>query len=165
MIGMPEAFILYSGSQKAFEKTQAVTAAFGTALFLGVNAGTASLIDLALLSSMYGMFCGYFHAVSLAKSGSISAADFTPLVTNWLHAMIMALPGLAAQIDSKDYKLGGVVSNLEMNIVGFENILEASKTQGLKTDLMKPIKDLLLQAKDKGFGSDNISALVEVIKN
>lgn len=165
MIGKPEAFIMYSGSVKAFEETQAITAAFGTAQFLGMNAGTASLMDLALLSSMYGMFGGYFHAVGLAKSGSISAANFTPLVTNWLHAMITALPHYAAQIDAKDYKLGGVVSNLAMNIVGFENILEASRSQGLKTNLMQPIKDLLVQANDKGFGGDDISALVEVIKN
>ncbi|MCS3801987.1 NAD(P)-dependent oxidoreductase [Niastella sp. OAS944] len=165
MIGMPEAFILYSGYGKAFEKTQAVTAAFGTAQFMGTNAGTASLIDLALLSAMYGMFGGYFHSVALAKSGSISAADFIPMVTNWLHAMITALPHFAAQIDAKDYKLGGVVSNLAMNVVSFENILEASKTQGLKTDLMQPIKNLLLQANNKGFGDDDISALVEVIKN
>lgn len=165
MIGMPEAFILYSGSEKAFERTQEVTAAFGTAQFLGVNAETASLIDLALLSAMFGMFGGYFHSVALAKSGGMSAANFTPIVTNWLHAMIAALPHLAAQIDAKDYTLGGVVSNLEMNVVGFENIMEASKAQGLKTDLMQPIKDLLLEASDKGFGGNDISALVEVIKN
>lgn len=165
MIGMPEAFILYSGSGKAFEKTQAVTTAFGTSQFMGTNAGTASLIDLALLSAMYGMFGGYLHSVALAKSGCISATDFIPVVTNWLHAMITVLPHFAAQIDAKDYKLGGVVSNLAMNVVSFENILEASKTQDLQTDLMQPIKDLLLQANNKGFGDDDISALIEVIKN
>lgn len=163
MIGLPEAFILYSGSNKAFEDNKEIFDTLGTASFIGSDPGLASLYDLALLSAMYGMLGGYLHAVTLVSTENIKAIEFTPIVINWLHAMIQVLPHLAQQIDASDYSLGGVVSNLEMNATSFVNILEASKSQGIKNDLMSPMKTLLDNGVKEGYGKGDISALVKML--
>src|SRR5262249_38096475 len=49
----PQALVLYSGSQSAFEAHRQDLASLGAARYLGTDPGLASLYDLALLSAMF----------------------------------------------------------------------------------------------------------------
>nr|BFE85264.1 NAD(P)-dependent oxidoreductase [Planobispora longispora] len=128
MIGQDGALILYSGSQEAFTAHERTLGALGTATYLGEDAGRASLYDLALLSAMYGMFGGFFHAVAMTGSEKVPAAEFTPLVVAWLNAMIAGLPAMAAALDSGDHSADD--SNVEMQAASYVNLLDASRAQG-----------------------------------
>ena len=163
MIGQPEALILYSGSQKAFEANEKALAALGTAQYLGGDAGLAPLHDIALLTAMYGLFSGVTHAFALTGSEQVPAEKFLPMLTGWLGAVMTWLPDMARRIDSGEYR-GGVVSNLEMQAAAFGNFIDASEQQGVSTELIAPMFQLMKRAVAAGYGDADQASLVELVR-
>ncbi|GAA2886911.1 NAD(P)-dependent oxidoreductase [Streptosporangium fragile] len=162
MIGRPESLVLYSGSPEAFTAHEPAFGALGTALYLGADAGRASLYDIALLSAMYGMFGGFFHAVAMVGTEKVPAAEFTPLVVSWLNAMIAGLPAMAKAVDSGDHSTAD--SNLEMQATAYVNLLDASRDQGVSTELVEPMRELLDRGVTAGRGGGDISALIDLLR-
>lgn len=163
MIGQPEALILYSGSQKAFEAYEKALAALGTAQYLGGDAGLAPLHDIALLTAMYGLFSGVTHAFALTGSEKVPAETFLPMLTGWLGAVMTWLTDMARRIDSGDYR-GDVVSNLEMQAASFDNFIDASEQQGVSPELIAPMFQLMKRAVASGYGDADQACLVEMIR-
>ncbi|KAB8277509.1 hypothetical protein BDV30DRAFT_234840 [Aspergillus minisclerotigenes] len=163
MIGSPHAVLLYSGeSLELFQSIESHLSLLGMSKYLGIDAGSASLHDLALLSGMYGLFSGFLHAVALIKSGqdtSTTATRLLPLLTPWLSAMTGYLSSIAKQIDEGDYATQG--SNLGMQLAGVENIIRAGEEQGVSSQMILPIKALIEQAVGEGHGGEDLSALIE----
>jgi 3-hydroxyisobutyrate dehydrogenase-like beta-hydroxyacid dehydrogenase len=163
MIGGKHALILYSGSKASFDAHAGSLEALGAAKYLGEDAGLASLHDLALLSGMYGLFAGFFHASALVDSEGIRAASFLKLLGPWITAMIGELPGYAEKIDSGMHGVN-VVSNLSMQAASLDNILTATREQGVATDLLDPMLKLFHQRAGAGFGDEDISGVFELIR-
>ncbi|MER8423871.1 NAD(P)-binding domain-containing protein [Mesorhizobium sp. M1403] len=163
MIGGEHALILYSGSKAAFDAHARTLEALGAANYLGGDAGLASLHDLALLSGMYGLFAGFFHATALVDSEGIGAGAFLKLLGPWMTAMMGELPGYAEKIDSGRHGVN-VVSNLGMQAASLDNILTATREQGVATDLLDPMLDLFRKRVGGGFGDEDISGVFELIR-
>ena len=163
MIGGDHALILYSGSQAAFETHRTALESLGMAQYLGADAGLASLHDLALLTGMYGLFSGALHAIALVGTGEIPARQFMPMLIGWLNAMMGSLPEMAEQVDSGVYDRD-VVSNLAMQAAGYPNLIEASREQGVSTELVTAMGELMRKSVEAGHGSADIGALVEVLR-
>lgn len=163
MIGGEHALILYSGSKAIFDAHAGSLDALGGANYLGADPGLASLHDLALLSGMYGLFAGFFHACALVDSGGIRSSSFLELLGPWMAAMMGELPGYAEKIDSGRHGVG-VVSNLAMQAASLDNILTATRQQGVATDLLDPLLELFRRRVSAGFGHEDISGIVELIR-
>lgn len=163
MIGGEHALILYSGSRANFDAHAGSLEALGAANYLGADPGLASLHDLALLSGMYGVFAGFFHASALVDSEGIRASAFLELLGPWMAAMMGELPGYAKKIDSGRHGVD-VVSNLGMQAASLDNILTASREQGVATDLLDPLLALFRQRAGAGFGQEDISGIFELIR-
>lgn len=163
MIGGEHAFILYSGDEAAFARHEDAFAVLGQPVHLGADAGLASLYDLALLSGMYGLFSGFLHALALVRSGGVSAESFAPMLGSWVGAMMEALPDFAARIDSGDHARDAM-SNLAMQTTAVENILTASREQGVDGALLAPLLPLMRRRIEDGFGADEVSGLFELIR-
>ncbi|KAK2757600.1 hypothetical protein FQN54_004569 [Arachnomyces sp. PD_36] len=167
IIGQPVAIILYSGSKDGFQLAEKHLAVLGTSKFLGVEPGSASLFDLALLGGMYGLFSGAMHSVALARSGTgdttkTSATEFiTELFIPFISGIVAYLGHVAKQIDERDYATEG--SNLAMQLIAIENIVKTSEVQGVSTEMIKPIQDLLQQRVADGAGGDDISSIIELM--
>ncbi|MFB5265315.1 NAD(P)-dependent oxidoreductase [Paenibacillus enshidis] len=162
MIGSPEALLLYSGSQKIFDAYGPALESFGSARYLGPNPGLAPLHDLALLSAMYGMFGGFFHAVAMIRSAQLQAETFTSLVVPWLQAMSASLPHLAQAVDAGEHQTK--VSSLHINQTGFVHFIDACRDLGISTELMTPIQELINRGVAEGYGTDGLSRLVELLR-
>jgi 3-hydroxyisobutyrate dehydrogenase-like beta-hydroxyacid dehydrogenase len=143
MIGRPGSLILYSGSATAFESARPVLETWGEARFLGEDPGQAALHDLALLSAMYGMFGGVYHALAL------TAGEVRPMLKPWLEAMLTALPDGEDKPDS----------NLAMQAQAYVNLLDASQDEGIRTDLVAPMADLLKRGAKAPPGTSLITLL------
>ncbi|MBG0829386.1 NAD(P)-dependent oxidoreductase [Planomonospora sp. ID67723] len=162
MIGGTGAFILYSGSAEAFGAHERTLGVLGSAMNLGEDTGLASLYDVALLSAMYGMFGGFLHAAALLGSEGIPVSSFTPLLVSWLHAMTGSLPEMAKAVDSGDHPATG--SNLGMQAAAYVNLLEASRDQGVGTELVEPMRALLDRGVAAGHGGDGLASLVGLLR-
>ncbi|MGF7036457.1 3-hydroxyisobutyrate dehydrogenase-like beta-hydroxyacid dehydrogenase [Paenibacillus mucilaginosus] len=162
MIGNSGALVLYSGSEKVFQTYHPTLKGLGALNFLGEDPGLAPLYDLALLSAMYGMFGGFFHATAMIRSEQIPAEAFTELVVPWLQAMSASLPLMAQAVDTGDHRTN--VSSLYINQTGFVNFIDACREQGISTELMTPIQGLINRGVAEGYGTDGLSRLVELIR-
>lgn len=110
-----------------------------------------------------GNVCRALHAVALVGTEKVEAREFISLLIPWIPAMAGGLPQLAEQIDTRDYT-EGVVSNLGMQAVAYTNLIEASKAQGVSTELIAPMHDLMNRAVAAGYGAADLSSLVELIR-
>jgi len=145
MIGGPGSLVLYSGAEDAFEKARPTLEIWGEARFVGDDPGRAALYDLALLSAMYGMFGGVYQALALA------GPEIRPLLEPWLAAMSRSLP------DGEDTS----DSNLAMQARAYVNLLDASRDQGIRTDLVAPMGDLLNRGATAAPGTTLVDLLRE----
>ena len=163
MIGGEHALILYSGSKAVFDAHADTLKDLGAVNYLGADAGLASLHDLALLSGMYGVFAGFFHATALVNSEGIRAGAFLKLLKPWMAAMMGELAGYAEKIDSGRHGVN-VVSNLGMQTASLDNILTATREQRVAPDLLDPLLNLFQKRTAAGFGEEDISGIFELIR-
>ncbi|MET9558371.1 NAD(P)-binding domain-containing protein [Streptomyces sp. NPDC006645] len=164
LIGNPEeASLLYAGSSSVFESHKAALELLGTSTYLGDVAARASLLETGLLASMYSMFAGFFHGAALVGTEGVTAKEFTALAVPWLKAMTTFLPGQAEFIDKGDYTTD--VQSLEFNKGGLDHIIHISTDQGIGTDVMKPVAELIDRQVEAGHGPESLARLIEGIKN
>lgn len=155
MIGSPASLIFYSGSPAGFAEGEEAFAVWGRARYLGADAGVAALYDLALLSAMYGMFGGVYHALALGASEKVPAAELAPLVADWLTAVMGSVRAMADGVG------GSADSNLAMQATAYVNLLDASRDQGVRTDLVTAMGELLHRAVAAGPGVSMVDLLRE----
>ncbi|PRX99065.1 NAD(P)-dependent oxidoreductase [Allonocardiopsis opalescens] len=144
LIGRPEGFILYSGSRTAFDAHERTLAALARPSYLHSDPGRAALYDLALLSGMYGMFGGVYHALALVRSERVPAKEFAPLLEAWLTAMLPALHIDAAGADSGERT--DADASIAMQATGYVNLLDTSRAQGVSTEMVEAMGALLNRA-------------------
>jgi 3-hydroxyisobutyrate dehydrogenase-like beta-hydroxyacid dehydrogenase len=162
MIGTPAAFVLYSGSLRTFDAHRATLDVLGGSRFVGEDPGLASLQDLALLSGMYGMFGGALQAFALVRSAGGSAKEFAPKLREWLGSMSEFVTGSAEQIDTGDYATG-VVATLAMQASGYVHLVDVAKAQGVGTELLAPLAELMDRRVAAGHGHEDIASVVEAL--
>ncbi len=162
MIGTPDSGVLYSGSRTLIEDYRPLFELWGRAEYFGEDAGMASLYDLALLSGMYVMFAGYFHGAAMVGTSGVSAKEFATRAVPWLQATAGALADFAAIIDDGDYSLPGQQS-LEFSDI--RDIVDASRDQGISTELVDVVQRLIHRQIHAGHGSDGFARTIESIKN
>lgn len=161
LVGGDDALVFYSGPARAYQQHESVLALLGGPVYVGDDIARAAIYDLALLSSMFGMFSGYIHATALLRSEKIPVAEVTPMIMSLLHAMVELFPQTAKEIDSGIYPQPN--SNNTMMAAGLHNILAASREQGVLGDLIEPIWKLFNQAAEAGLGNKDISALPQLL--
>ncbi|MEU7831072.1 NAD(P)-binding domain-containing protein [Nonomuraea sp. NPDC049129] len=163
MIGTPGALILYSGSPTAFERYEEALGVLARPRYLGADAGLAPLYDLAMLTGMYGQIAGFLEAAALIASEKRPVAEFTTeLLVPWLNAMAGQQPRMAADIEAGAYMTD--VSNLEINQVGMVNLIRAFEEQGVKPDLLLPMREVLDRRVAAGNGAHGLSSLIEELR-
>jgi 3-hydroxyisobutyrate dehydrogenase-like beta-hydroxyacid dehydrogenase len=161
-IGGPEAMVLYSGSQAAFEAHQPTLTHLGASTYLGADPGLAALYDLALLGVMWSALAGFYHAVALVGTEQIEATAFAPLAVQWLDGVAASLPEEAREIDEGQFVTE--VSTLAINAAAITHLVDASRTQGIGVDVPGPIKALIDRRVADGNGSRSLASLVELIR-
>jgi 3-hydroxyisobutyrate dehydrogenase-like beta-hydroxyacid dehydrogenase len=162
MIGTPNSSVLYSGSQRVFDDYRQILELWGRAEYFGDDAGMASLYDLALLSAMYVMFAGFFHGAAMVGAAGVPAKEFATRAATWLQNMAVGLPAYADVIDGGDYSVPGQQS-LEFSDIS--DIVDASRAQGISTELVDVVQRLIHRQIDAGYGKDGFARVIESIRH
>lgn len=162
MIGTPQSNVLYSGSQKVYDIYRDVLEIWGRSEYFGDDAGMASLYDLALLSAMYTMFAGFFHGAAMVGASGVPANDFAHRAAEWLRTVVFSITEYADVIDGGDYSVPGQQS-LEFSDIS--DIIEASRAQGISTEVVDVVQRLIHRQIDAGHGSDGLARAIESIKH
>lgn len=162
MIGQPGSALLYSGSQAVFDQHRDTFELLGSAEYFGTDAGLAALFDFALLSSMYLMFNGFFHAAAMVGSAGVSAEEFGGRAAGWLTAMAHGLPEYGKAIDSGDYRAD--VQHLSFQKAAVDAITRASRDAGVSLDLIAPVKSLIDRQVADGHGALAYARTIEELR-
>ncbi|MEU6559495.1 NAD(P)-dependent oxidoreductase [Nocardia nova] len=159
-IGTAESSVNYSGSA-AYERWQKPLALLGKGTFLGTDAGLASGYDVAVLAGMYGLLGGFLHAAAMARTAGIGATELTPKLVSWLTDVFPALSTFAEEIDAGNYATEQ--SSLAMNQAGLATIIRAGEDQGVPSDLLAPLADLIGKQVSDGHGAASLARVVEAL--
>lgn len=162
MIATPQSAILYSGSATVFEEHRELLELWGATEFFGDDAGMASLYDLALLSAMYVMFAGFAHGAAMVGAAGVSAKEFAARTAAWLPALMPAIGEYATVIDGGDYSVPGQQS---LHFSDLTDIINASRDQGISTEVVDMVQRLIHRQIDAGHGNDGFARIIESIKN
>ncbi|MFI9719268.1 NAD(P)-dependent oxidoreductase [Streptomyces sp. NPDC052396] len=163
-IGDPTAMLLYSGPRSAFEAGRDALAALGDPLYLGPEAGLASLYDTALLGVMWSALTGWLHGVALvgADGGAgTSAVAFTEVANRWLGAVSGFAAAYAPQVDAGAYP--GDDATLDVHLAAIGHLVSAGAARGIDSGLPAVFQDLVGRAVAAGHGKDGWARLVEFL--
>jgi 3-hydroxyisobutyrate dehydrogenase-like beta-hydroxyacid dehydrogenase len=163
MIGVPEsgAYVFYSGSPELFAERRDALSVPAAAKYVGEDAGSAALHDVALLSAMTSMFAGITHAFALTR-GATPPKEFAPLLIEWLTAMTRGADGTAEHLETGDYTLG-VTSNLAMMVQGNRTLLRTAEEQGVSTELLTPFMALMERRLADGHPDEDTTGVVDLL--
>jgi 3-hydroxyisobutyrate dehydrogenase-like beta-hydroxyacid dehydrogenase len=164
MIGGPGSAVLYSGDAGAFEAHRPLLDRWGTSTFLGADAGTAALYDMAMLTGMYTMFTGFLHGAAMVAADGGSARGFAAMQAPFLAAMTGGLADLASTVDSGDYTGPGQQS-LSFTGTALAALLTASAEQGVDTRVLEPVHDLVRSQIKAGFGGHGTARMFEELRS
>ena len=114
----------------------------------------ASLYDLALLSGMYVMFAGFFHGAAMVGAAGVPAKEFATRAAAWLQNVVFAITEYAEIIDGGDYSVPGQQS-LEFSDIS--DIVDASRGQGISTEVVDVVQRLIHRQIDAGHGQRRTS--------
>lgn len=163
MLGSGAARILLSGAQGGLGKAQEVLAMLGTSTYLGADPGHAPTLELGLLSIMYGLYGGFFHALATLEVEGMPVDGLMQIAGPWTTGLAGALSRLGEQVTSRAYDQG-VSSSLEMQAVGMDHYQAWSETEGIGGSLMKPMHDLMGAGVAAGYGQSGIAAIYELVR-
>ncbi|MEV3905370.1 NAD(P)-binding domain-containing protein [Mycobacterium sp. NPDC050551] len=161
MIGAPGSLIYYSGSRALFDDVRPLLQTWGAAEYFGDDAGSASLHDLALLSTMYVMFAGFFHGAAMAGTAGMPAKEFAGRAIGWLQTVLPALGEFAEVIDGGDYSVPGQQS---LDFSDITEIIDASRGAGISTEVVDVVQRLIHRQIDAGHGTEGFARVIESIR-
>jgi 3-hydroxyisobutyrate dehydrogenase-like beta-hydroxyacid dehydrogenase len=162
VIGTAQSAVLYSGSRRLYGDYRELLEIWGRPEYFGEDAGMASLYDLALLSGMYVMFAGFFHGAAMVGAAGVPAKEFATRAAAWLQAVVPAITEYAEIIDGGDYSVPGQQS-LVFSDIG--DIVDASRAQGVSTEMVDAVQRLIRRQIDAGRGSEGFARVIESIKH
>lgn len=161
MIGTAAAEVLYSGSADVYQGALPLLETWGRAAYFGDDAGLAPLYDLALLAGMYLMFAGFFHGAAMVAAAGVSAQDFANRAVPWLQAVAGSAHEYAAVIDGGDYSVPGQQS---LEFSDLTDIVDATRAQGVSTELVDAVQILIRRQIDAGFGKHGLARAFESLR-
>jgi 3-hydroxyisobutyrate dehydrogenase-like beta-hydroxyacid dehydrogenase len=162
MIGTAQSSILYSGRRRVFDGHRELLELWGRAEYFGDDAGMASLYDLAMLSSMYVMFAGFFHGAAMVGAAGVPAKEFATRTAAFLQSVLLTITAYADIIDGGDYSVPGQQS-LEFSDIS--DIVDASRAQGISTELVDVVQRLIRRQIEAGHGKHGFARVIESIKH
>ena len=161
LVGEPEALFLYSGDADAFAAHETRLTALGRAIYLGSDAGAASLYDTALLTMNMGVLSGFYQAVALVDAAGVDAPTFAAVAVDYLPFVTGLLPGHARQINQRRYP--GDDGTLEVYAAAMGHIVDTGRRQGIDVELPAALTALIERGVAAGHGDNGLARLADVI--
>jgi 3-hydroxyisobutyrate dehydrogenase-like beta-hydroxyacid dehydrogenase len=162
-VGNADTVLVYSGAAEVFENNETLLRHWGSATYLGADAGTAALYDVAMLAFAWATHLGYLHTAALLGTAGVAAKTMTPLLTGWLRTTVAdVIEEYAGQIDNRTYP--GDEEWLELDAPLMDHLVQASEEHGLDPALPELVVSLTAKGINAGRGKESFASLVEVIR-
>ena len=162
-IGGPQSLILIAGDEAAFTTAEPLLRTLAPRLdYLGDDAGRASALDSAVLSSSLGLFLGVINGAALCEASGIPIDRYA----DYFHSMHDE--DVKAVLDSLrkivEHRLEQTEAPLEVWAATTDHMVDTAEHAGYSTEVPLFIRSLLDRAVERGLGRQSIGALIEVLR-
>jgi 3-hydroxyisobutyrate dehydrogenase-like beta-hydroxyacid dehydrogenase len=164
-IGTAGAEIFYCGPSGAAAGLEPVLAALGSAHFLGEDAGSAAVVDAALIAFFYGTLTGFLQCAALASAEGIAINDLLELTGPFFERFVAnAVTETGVRIVQSDYR--EPQSSMVTHLGGIDLlVLGSSRDAGIDVGVVTAIRDIFARAVSSGHGDDDIAVLAELLRS
>lgn len=162
-MAQPDTTILFSGDRGKYSAIEDILKTLGGNLkYLGENIATASALDTATLSYIYGAAIGFFHGALIAESESFDVSEYGNIIAEIAPGMGEFLKHEGAVISSGDFRISQ--SPLAISIGATERILSSAKLSGINSEFPKFAANWLKRAKEAGYEQEEFAALIKTLR-
>lgn len=163
-IGKPDAAILYSGNEAGFSKHKKVLQSMaGNAVFLGSDAGTASIIYLALYAYYFGAVTAFMEGAALAEKADVNPESFRQLSAIVNTMLTNGLVDLTRRLAVGDYS--GDQATIDVHHAGQAVVRDAFIKDGVGYETTRAYMSYLEKAQLLGHGDKDIAAMYTAVKS
>ena len=159
-IGTPNAHILVSGREAAYQKAEPVLRYLANNLdYKGELIGLASAWEMVHIMHYYGMFLSLFHSVQICQAEGIPLEEYITLLgkqgknyEKWLCENIL----------SGNYQ--ETSAPLELWAGAIQQIAQHAQDSKIHVEFVQLAAGLFQKAMDAGYGREEVSALFKILK-
>ncbi|WP_437725058.1 NAD(P)-dependent oxidoreductase [Sorangium sp. So ce861] len=166
MVGTEAAYVYYSGPEALLREHESALRLLGAPRYVGKDPGLAQLWYQAQLTVFLTALSGLLQAAALVSAAGVPVGDFLPDALDTFTGIPVMLEGgreLAKSLETGVHP--GDLSTVLMMGATADHIVRTSETLGVDVDVPKAVKSHYDRTIAAGHGTDNWTALYEVIKS
>ncbi|MBC8136298.1 MAG: NAD(P)-dependent oxidoreductase [Fibrella sp.] len=162
-MAQPDTTILLSGEKTALERSESILRVLGGNLtYLGESIGSASAMDLATLSCLYGALIGFFHGALICEAEGFGVNTYGSIIAKVAPGFGEFMKHEGAVIQSGNYTVSQ--SPLSISVEATERILQTARATGINTAFPALASDIFRRAADAGLGGEELAATIKVLR-
>lgn len=162
-MGRPDTPIFVSGAETTFRRSEPVLKIFGGSVtYLGEEVGSASTMDLATLSYIYGAMLGFLQGARVAEAEGIRVDLYGSLVAGISPTFGEFLRHEGAVIQADNYAASE--SPLKISVEATERIAQHARDNGINSEFPMLASGLFKRAMAAGYGDEEAAALIKVLR-
>jgi 3-hydroxyisobutyrate dehydrogenase-like beta-hydroxyacid dehydrogenase len=162
-MGRSDTPILISGAETAFRQSEPLLKILGgNVTYLGEQIGSASAMDLATLSSIYGAILGFFHGARICEAEGFRVDTYGAIVADIAPSFGEFLKHEGTVIQTGNYTISE--SPLQISVEATERLVQTAQAAQINTEFPTFASGLFKRAMDAGYGNEEAAALVKVLR-
>jgi 3-hydroxyisobutyrate dehydrogenase-like beta-hydroxyacid dehydrogenase len=162
-VGRPESTIFVSGSATAFEKSKPLLERMaGTVAYHGDKVGSASALDLAFISSLFGGLLGFYHGARICETEGLRVDALGAMLAAIAPAIGEMIKNDGAVIQAERYD--NPESSLKTCWLGMELLARQAREAKINSELPTFGAALFEKGMKRGLGEQGAAALVKVLR-
>lgn len=162
-MGRPDTPILVSGAETVFRQSEPLLKVLGGSLtYLGEQIGSASAMDLATLSYIYGGMLGFFHGARICEAEGFRVDIYGSIVAGIAPSFGEFLKHEGAVIQTGDYAVSE--SPLKISVEATERLVKTAQAAQINSEFPTFASGLFKRAMAAGYGNEEAAALVKVLR-
>lgn len=163
-MGRSDTPILISGAKTAFRQSESLLKVLGGNLtYLGEQIGSASAMDLATLSYIYGGMLGFYHGARICEAEGFRVDTYGSIVADIAPSFGEFLKHEGTVLQSGNYAVSE--SPLKISVEATERLVRTAQAAQINAEFPTFASDLFKRAMAAGYGDEEAAALVKVLRN
>ena len=162
-IGGAETMLLIAGDEPLWRTSEPILRALGGATrYLGDNVELPAILNTALMAPMMGMIAGLIHGALECEASNFSVAAYTEMLTKMFPVARHQTEYLATTIAQNNFS--DTEAALRTYAAPINAWVEQSKERGINAEFPALIDGWLQRAMAAGYGDEEISAIIKVLR-
>jgi 3-hydroxyisobutyrate dehydrogenase-like beta-hydroxyacid dehydrogenase len=162
-IGTPEAALLVAGPEATFRRCEPLLQCLAGGLtFVGERIGSASALDCASLSLVFGALLGALHGARICEVEGLRVDEFASMMSELMPVVGVEVGQLGGRIQAG--RFDGSHSALRTYDAAAMRLLQHARDSRINADLPAYVSATLRKGVTAGFGSEDLAALIKVLR-